>query len=276
MRNRAVLFLCLLLLTLPVVMPSEAADGGDFVIFRAKLAPYYIENQSVQVQVYALVFRDNKPTSESATIHIEIEGVNVEYSYKTSFQVNGGKITTQFLPALQEGHYKATLYAQKDSIKSETVVQDFGVTKPPVPYDCHFSQDGSKVYFTSHQLDQDGHLDRNFTFRLEIYYYRHGAGEAKVMTVSNITNTTITINPEWKHGIVYVDVIDRWGWRNSATMDLSNMQFSGIPLSYDYEYTQREPYKSHNLTNFILAGFALIILFLIATYIYNERRGEYD
>ena len=280
MRNKAVMALTLFLILSLSPMFSDAAisppsaNKGDYVIFRAQIAPYYIENQSVQIRVYALVFRDNKPSSESSQISIEIEGINIAYSYKSTIEIQGGRLSSQYLPALREGHYKITLYAQKDNMKSETVAQDFGVTKAPVPYEIHCSADGSKAYFRSHQLDPQGRLDANYTFRLEVYYYQHGAGEALVMTLTNITNATITINPAWKNGIVYIDVIDRWGWRNSATMDLNNLQFAGIPLSYDYEYSEREPYKSHNVINFLGAGIVLVFLLGLAYMLVKPKNPE--
>ena len=273
MRNKAIALIFLILILSPMAA-TAAESGSDFVIFRAQIAPYYIENQSIQIRIYALVFRANKPTAESATVQIDIKGVNVDYSYSTSTEINGGKLTSYYLPALREGHYTLSLYAKKDSLESEPVKQDFGVTKAPVPYEIHFSADGSKAYFRSHKLDYQGHLDANYTFTLEVYYYSHGAGEALVRTISNITNATITINPAWKNGIVYIDVIDKWGWRNSATMDLNNLQFAGIPASYDYEYKEREPYKSHSWVNFLLIGIVLIVLFWGILVLYGGKQHE--
>ena len=253
-----------LLLSLSYFPGNTDAEGGNYIILRAYAQPYYIENQSMQIMFYIVVFREGKPTNENVNVHIDITGINVNKTYSTVINIRGGKKVTEFLPGLPEGHYRIEIYAEKDNITSEPIKQDFGVTKPPVPYECFFDNDGSKIYFKSLQLNKTGDIDPNFTFTLYIYVYQHGTGETLVQTLTNTTKTVITIPDEWKQGIVYVDVVDRWGWRNSANADFQHMQFEGIPISYDYLYEQREPYQSRSWMWWIAAIIVIIaVLYLI-------------
>ena len=276
MKRASKLFLTFLLLSLFLnYFPGNTqADSGDYIIFRAKASPFYIENETIQIQFYAVVFRDNKPTNENCDVHIEIQGLNINESYNTTMNIRGGKIATKYLPGMLEGHYKITLFAEKDGITSEEIKQDFGVTKPPVPYTCFFDGDGSHIYFKSEKLNETGEIDPDFPFTLYIYVYQHGTGETLVQTVTNVTKIKITVSEEWKNGIVYVDVVDCWGWRNSATMDFQNMQFEGTPLSYDYLYELREPYKSRQ---WLWVGSVMIIMIAVLIIVskLNEKRRQY-
>ena len=274
MRRALKLSLTLFLLLSVLYFPANnaQAQGGDYIILRAFAQPYYIENQSMQLQFYIVIFRDGKPTNENGNVHIDISGMNVNATYHTVLNIRGGRRINQFLPGLPEGHYQIEIYAEKDGITSEPIKQDFGVTKPPIPYECFFNNDGSKIYFESLQLNKTGNIDSNYTFTLYVYVYQHGTGETLVRTLTNTTKAVITISGEWKQGIVYVDVVDMWGWRNSASADFQHMQFEGIPISYDYLYTEREPYQSRSwmsvLSAFIVLAAALYLIYRLS------RRGE--
>ncbi len=242
---------------------SVSSMSGDYVIFRANISPLYIENESVVIQVMAVPFQGNKPVGETSTVHITITGVNVLYHYSEDYSVGSGRYETLYLPALKEGHYDMTLYAEWHGIRSKLVDQDFGVTKAPVPYSLSFSDDGSVIYFTSLQLNSTGQPDPHFPFTLEIYEFVHGEGESLVITYKNITQITIHVPNEWKRGILYVEVVDCWGWHNSATIDLAKMQFQGIPVSYDYMYTQQEPFASRRPSYIIATAIAIIIVIVL-------------
>ena len=254
------------------VQASVGSAGGDFVIFRANISPLYIENESVIVQVLAIPFQGNKPTGESSTVHVQISGINVKYNYSQQFTVHSGRAETLYLPALAEGHYDILLYAEWRSIKSKVVDQDIGVTKAPVPYSLTFTDDGSYIRFTSLKMNKTGVPDPNFPFRLEVYQYTHGGGESLVTVYTNVTNITIHVPDNWKTGILYVEVVDCWGWRNSATINLAAMQFQGIPVSYDYHYAEREPFASR-WPSYIAAsmiGMAIVIYLLYRRWGANE------
>jgi hypothetical protein len=63
-------------------------------------------------------------------------------------------------------------------------------------------------------------------------------------------------------GIVIIDIIDKWGWKNSATMDLSSFSFTGIPEMYDYGYKYREPFWSRRLPLILLSILGAIACFV--------------
>ncbi len=236
-----------------------SVGSGDYVIFRAIISPLYIENESVIIQVLAVPFQDNKPVGETCTVYVKISGLNTNYNYSQQYTVHSGRAETLYLPALKEGHYDMNLYAAWNGLPSRNVDQDFGVTKPPVPYSLSFSEDGSYIRFKSLKLNSTGVPDPDYPFKLEIYEYVHGSGESLITTYKDITNITIYVPENWRAGILYVEVIDCWGWRNSATINLAQMQFQGIPLSYDYHYTQREPFASR-MPYYIIISLILLVL----------------
>ncbi len=257
-----------LIILILVVTPGVLAQTGpsmrsDYVIFRALISPLYIENECVVIQVMVIPFHNNKPLAESCTINVTIEGLNVNYTYHGEYSVFSGRKQTLYLPPLTEGHYNIRMVAIWRNIRSRVTDQDFGVTKPPVPYYLSFSDDGSLIVFESLKLNESGLPDPNYPFRLEIYMYTHGSGESLVTVYTNVTNITIHVPASWKRGILYVEVIDVWGWRNSATINLAEMRFQGLPVSYDYEYTQREPFASRQPI-FIAISLVLLIIGIVA------------
>ncbi len=260
----ALTYIFFLLFTVGVATQIHALGSSNYVIFRANIAPLYIENESVVIQVLSIPFENNKPVGESSTVHIILTGINVQYNYSQEFSVHSGRSKTLYLPALKEGHYNIQLWAEWRGERSYKVQQDIGVTKAPIPYSLAFSDDGSYIKFTSLKLNKTGVPDPNFPFRLEIYQFTHGAGESLVTTYTNITNITIHVPDNWKTGILYVEVVDVYGWRNSATINLAEMQFQGVPVSYDYHYMQREPFASRYtyIVIFVLVGLIISIVAL--------------
>ena len=258
----------IILISVLLFLPAySSAGGGNYIIMRANVNPLYIEGESIFIQAFILVFKNNKPTDESATLHIKIQGLNVNYSYSEETILRGGKRESIYLPALQEGHYKITLYAEKGTLKSRTFTFDFGVSKPPVPYSAEFSPGGSKFYFKSLKLTENGTIDPNYPFTLKFYSMQHGGGETLVRTITNVTELTMKIPESWRHGILIVEVIDKWGWKNSATMDLSSFSFTGIPLMYDYEYALREPFRSHHW-KYIIVSILIFLLIMFSLFVF--------
>ncbi len=254
---------------------SFHASASNYIIIRTNVNPMYIEGDPIRIQVFILVFRNNKPTDETAEIIIKISGIGINYSYEEHVTIRGGRRYTISLPSLKEGHYYISIQAIKGNMKSQKIKVEFGVTKAPIPYSIHFSPDGSKLYFTSLKLNQTGVPDPDYPFTLYIYASSHGTGEVLIRTIKNVTKLTLSIPSSWRSGTLIVDVVDIYGWRNSATMDLSTFSFEGIPAMYDYEYMLKEPFKSRTLqraaTAFIIL-IILIILFIIFAGAYNVRR----
>ena len=257
------LFLFFLLSILFFASFSSAANN-NFIIIRANVNPMYIEGESVQIQAFILVFRSNKPTDESATLHIEIIGKNIEYNHKEEFTIHGGRIKTYSMPALKEGYYKVIIFATKAGLSSQKILFEFGVTKAPVPYSAYFTNNGKKFYFKSLRINETGEIDPNYPFTLKIYSWTPPNEATLIRTIKNATEITVSIPSSIRksNGIIIVDIIDKYGWKNSATMDLSSFLFTGIPKMYDYGYRYREPLSSTNIF-YIITGIIIIIGLLV-------------
>lgn len=236
-----------------------SSAGGDYIIIRCNVNPLYIENEPVLIQAFVIVFRNGRPTDESAVLHVEIKGLNVNYSYAEEFKIHGGKRETYSLPGLAEGHYRITIFAEKAGIVSQKMAFEIGVTKPPVPYSAYFTKDGRQFYFKSLKLNETGEIDPEYPFTIKIYSWKPPNDAVLIRTIANVTEIKVDIPSSIRRagGIVIVDVIDKWGWKNSASMDLASFSFTGIPLMYDYGYKYREPFKSMNVF-YIIAGIAII------------------
>lgn len=253
-----------------IFLPISSATSGNYIIIRANVNPLYIAHEPVQIQAFILVFRNGRPTDESATLHIEIKGINVNYSYSEDITIPGGRRKTYSLPALAEGHYKITIFARKGGISSQKIVFECGVTKAPVPYDAHFSPDGKKFYFKSLKLNETGQIDQNYTFTLKIYSWIPPNEATLIRTIENVTEITITMPSSLVRsgGIAVIEIRDRWGWINSATMDISSFNFAGIPCMYDYGWYAREPFWSRHMpmlaASIILVLFAIVLIFYMA------------
>lgn len=261
--------LILIILSISFITPmisstARSKQSGDYITLRTQVPSMYIANQSINLKIQAMVFRDDKPSDESSTIHVEINKIDSEYSYETEFNVKPQK-TTKKLISLDTGHYEIKIYAKKDNIKSREVAQNFGVSKPPVPYEISFTNGGKAIFFKSKKINSTGHIDPNFKFTIKIYRYRHGQGETLIRTIKNVTDIKINIKESWQSGIIIVHVIDRWGWQNSADMNIDQLQFTGSPEQYDYEQTHREPYESRRIYIFILIAVFLIVLYFIGS-----------
>ena len=265
--------LAMLLLLLFLLLPHAHAKS-DYIIIRCNVNPLYIVGESIQIQAFILVFRNGKPTDESATLKVTVTGIDVNYERQEQFQIKGGKLRNFFLAALnEEGHYKIRIYAEKGVIKSQTMSFEFGVTHAPVPYFIEFSPGGEKLYFRSLKFDENGSIDPNYPFTLYIYQMEHGKGETLINTFKNVTNITYTIPKRLRRGIISVEVVDCYGWRNSATMDFSSFSFSGEPIMYDYEWKERYPFKGRTWKQILVT--VLVMAILLPLLIIIVRRYEY-
>lgn len=262
------------LIVVMCALSGYAAAGGDYVIFRANVNPLYIAGESVFIQVFALVFQNGKPTDQSATVDITMKEIGGNYSYHEEVQISGGRTRNVNLPALDEGHYRMTLYAEKHGIRSQTISFEFGVSQAPVPYEIYFNQDGSKVHFRSGRLDETGNFDEKYPFTLQIWYSQYGSEDVPVKVIKNVTHADVTIPLSVRQllGVVYVDVIDVYGWKNSDSMDLSSFSFTGVPISYAYGYQHMEPWSSRTLPRIIMALAIILILFAIIFYVGTRKR----
>ena len=274
-KNLWKIFFPLFLLIILFLPAFSSASGGNYIIIRANVNPLYIAHEPVQIQAFILVFRNGKPTDESATLHVEVKGINVNYEYSEDITIPGGRRKTYSLPALDEGRYRITLFARKGGVSSQKMAFECGVTKAPVPYDAHFSPDGKKFYFKSLRLNETGQINKNYTFTLKIYGWVPPNEATLIRTIKNVTEITVTMPSQLVHsgGIAVVEIRDKWGWINSATMDMSSFNFAGIPAQYDYGWHAREPFWSRRLPMLASAIIFIILAIIVIYFMSRWYRG---
>lgn len=253
---------------------AQGFTSADYIIFRGWISPMYIQNVSAPIKVMAIPYQNNKPFSAQLTVVYQVRGLNVDYELNGTESVISGRISVIYLPPMQQGHYEITIYARYGGVTSRKMTEDFAVSPPPDPYELSITPDGSVITFKSKVLNETGHIDPNVTFRLEIYVYEHGLSESLVTSYDGITNLTIRVPEEWRHGILIVEVVDRWGWRNGMGIDISQFRFYGPPLQYDYYYSHREPFASRQIW-YLVAAIVLIIVLAIILGWYYTRGGSY-
>ena len=196
----------------------------------------------------------------------------MNYHTNRTISVYAGRQRTVYLDPMQEGHYDIKLYAEWHGLRSKIVDQDFGVSPAPEPYELYFDDDGSHIHFKSKVLNSTGQIDPDVPFRLEIYLW-DGSKQTLVASYNNVTILDITVPQSWKGGILIVDVIDKYGWRNGMSINLNNFQFEGYPVEYDYQYMHREPFASRQIW---YEAVALIIILVIAYYARRWYSGGED
>ena len=249
------------------------ANSGDYIIFRAQIAEMYIENATAPMRVRAIYYASNSiPQSLDIEIPYTITGPD-NYKLQSSVTIRSGQDMTINLPPMHKGHYHIDIHAEAKGVSSEPLRQDFAVSPAPVPYELSLSDDGAHLFFRSKQLNETAQPDPNFPFTIEIYSYRLHAGESLVTKYSNISELDMDIPQEYRHGIITIDIIDRWGWRNGDSVDISNSIFTGYPLQYDYDYQMREPYKSRTPMYFAYALITIAFFYIMAILIRRRFEG---
>ena len=273
MRSKGFFLLLILLLPTLIYFPGNThASGGDYIIFRGQVAEMYIENATAPVKVRAVYYAANNiPQSINIDIPFTVTGYN--YSYSSQITLLSGHEALISLPPMPAGRYTIEIYATAQGISSEHLRQDFAVSPAPLPYEIALSDDGTHLYFSSKVLNETGQIDPNITFRVELYNYQMHVGEVLIRTY-NTTNMSIEIPASYRHGILIIEVYDKYGWRNGNGVDISQAVYAGPPLQYDFDYKLREPYASRSMWYAAAAFISIIIIFMIASRRYEADGGE--
>ena len=267
--RKALVLLTLALTFSPLLFTTSDAGGSNYVILRANVNPLYIAGESVFIQAFVLVFQGGKPTDMGAALDITIMEIGGNYTAHHVRDIRGGRKITINLPALDEGHYAINIRAECEGMKSQVLSFEFGVSKAPVPYSVYFNHDGSMVHFRSGRLNETGNYDERYGFTLKIWYSQYGSDAVPVKTLTNVTHADIRIPDSIRHslGVVYVDVTDIYGWKNSDTMDLQSFSFTGMPETYAYGYRHMEPWASRTWSKIGIALFIIIFLLVLVALI---------
>jgi len=255
-----IIIISLLILVFISNIPNTSkAYNSTGIILKVNASPLYIENQSIVIEIEGLYFVNNIPQGTQINYQISIfQNNNLVESNDISGQ-NGMIIYTQ-LNGLPVGLYSYSISASCEGVTSSINSGQFLVTYPPVPYTAYFLSNGEFV-FHSDQYTLKGKYDPNYTFTIVIEYIYAGGGSYTSNTFTNVTNMTFT--PTDMGQIVAVNIIDKWGWINSASINIAKMQFTGTPLTYDFSYYQRSPYTSVWWQNLIIDLILIGIFFII-------------
>jgi len=269
MNKISIIFIISLLMLLLIgnIPNISGASNSTGIILKANVSPLYIENQSIFMQLQALYFVNNIPQGTMINYEISIFQNN-NLIEKGDISGQNGMIINAQLNGLPVGLYSYSIVASSQGVISPINSGQFLVTYPPVSYTAYFLSNG-KFVFHSDQYTIKGKYDPNYTFTIVIQYIYVGGGSYIAHTFYNVTNMTFT--PPNMGQIVAVNIIDRWGWINSASINIAQMQFVGIPLTYDFSYYERSPYSSVWWQNLLIDVIIIALIFLVLIWYVRSR-----
>lgn len=248
-----------------VVCRTASAGGIDFATLRVSVPDIWLENVSVPVRYRVGVYSHHIGVSTTVVLSVEVSG---PVSWAGSYEVLSFRPGEVRIPPLPRGYYEVRVSAEGLSYMFRMVI-----APPPVPYESAFSPDGSTYVFRSKKLVMNGTKpDPRFPFTLYFTVYVPGSGEFLAMVKENVTELEMEIPEEWKRGIVMVDVVDVYGWRNSKGMDLSKGILGSGPDAYDY-LALREPPRAWARPEVLLAAAVAFVggVFLIWRFLRPPR-----
>jgi hypothetical protein len=260
------IFIALALLSL-VVTTTIPASGQESVL-RVNVAPMYIENTSIYVQLEGLFAENNIPQSASLTYYLTIYSSNGSEIEGGSITQQNGVIFTYYLNGIPEGYYYLDVYFTTGNSNSSIETVYFIVAPPPVPYTAFFLSNGEFV-FHSDMLNTTGKANQSYWFRITISYQYLGGGSE---TAGSFNTTNMTFRPTNEGETVVVNIMDKYGWLNSAGMDLQNDIFTGPPLVYSFAPVPN-PYSSVWYEN-IIVDVVIIVVLLGGIYLYARKNRE--
>lgn len=265
--NRLIAILISLTLLLLVVTTTSTVSGQESVL-RVNVAPMYIANTSIYVQLEGLFAENNIPQAASLTYYLAI------YSSNGS-QVEGGSITQQnglgftyYLNGIPDGYYYLNVYFTTGSGNSSLETIYFIVSPPPVPYTAMFLSNGDFV-FHSDVLNATGKPNQSYWFQVTISYQFQGGGS---QTAGTFNTTNMTFKPADEGETVVVNIMDKYGWLNSEGINLQNDIFTGPPLVYSFAAVPN-PYSSVWYQN-ILIDVLIIVVLLGGIYLFVRKNRD--
>lgn len=260
-------------LSLAVLSPAHASPSE--MVERADVAPSYIANQTIVVQLYGEYDVANIPQTGDINYLMEIisgfNGSIVESAHASELNANWFYYYFNGMPA---GFYYFFAYFTYDGITSPIMNVSFLVHPPPVPYTAYW--DGSTFIFHSNQYNLTGAYNISDPFTIEVSY-QYQSGQSETMGVyTNVTNMTIPTQNLGQN--VLINVIDKYRWENSNNINFADLQFVGAAYEYSYEPTP-QPQASTQWSNValvvIVIVLAIVMIFLL-TGQGRRRRDNYD
>ncbi|MCL4447047.1 MAG: hypothetical protein M1163_01410, partial [Candidatus Thermoplasmatota archaeon] len=225
------------------------------------------ENTSIYVQIEGIFAIENIPQSSALTYYLSIYDNNGSKIESGTITAPNGEILTYYLNGIEQGYYSLQVYFTTNGENCSPITTNFLVSPPPVPYTALFLSNGEFI-FHSDMLNTTGKANQSYPFQVTISYQFPG-GSSQTVGVFNTTNMTFTPSNEGE--TVVVNVMDKWGWLNSAGVNIQQDIFSGPPLTYTFGNVPN-PYGSVWFENVI--GDVMIIVFLLGTIYYFVRRSS--
>ncbi len=265
--NRLIAIFIALTLLFLVAIATGTASGQESVL-RVNVAPMYIENTSIYVQLEGLFAENNIPQAAALTYYLTIYSSNGSQIEGGSITQQNGVVFTYYLNGIPEGYYHLNVYFTTAGSNSSMETTYFIVSPPPVPYTAMFLSNGDFL-FHSDVLNTTGKPNQSYWFQVTISYQFQGGSS---QTIGAFNTTNMTFRPADEGETVVVNIMDRYGWLNSAGINLQNDIFTGPPLVYSFAAVPN-PYSSVWYQN-ILIDVIIIVVLLGGIYLYVRRNGE--
>ncbi len=265
--NKLIATLIALTLLLLVVVTTGTASGQENVL-RVNVAPMYIANTSISVQLEGLFAENNIPQAAALTYYLTVYSSNGSQIEGGSITQQNGVIFTYYLNGISEGYYYLNVYFTTADSNSSLETTYFIVSPPPVPYIAMFLSNGDFI-FHSDVLNTTGKPNQSYWFQVTISYQFQGGGS---QTVGTFNTTNMTFKPADEGETVVVNIMDKYGWLNSAGINLQNDIFTGPPLVYSFAAVPN-PYSSVWYQN-ILIDVLIIAVLLGGIYLYVRNNKD--
>ena len=265
--NRLIAILISLTLLLLVVTTTSTVSGQESVL-RVNVAPMYIANTSIYVQLEGLSAENSIPQAASLTYYLAIYSSNGSQVEGGSITQQNGLVFTYYLNGIPDGYYYLNVYFTTGSGNSSLETIYFIVSPPPVPYTAMFLSNGDFV-FHSDVLNATGKSNQSYWFQVTISYQFQGGGS---QTAGAFNTTNMTFKPADEGETVVVNIMDKYGWLNSEGINLQNDIFTGPPLVYSFAAVPN-PYSSVWYQN-ILIDVLIIVVLLGGIYLFVRKNRD--
>lgn len=242
--------------------------GSPETVLRVDLAPMYIANESIVIGFEGIYAINNIPQSGDLVYHVIIISANNTTVESNTISEPNGYSFQLTMNGIPEGYYLLKASYNFGNVSSGNQSGSFLVSPPPVPYSAFFLGNGELV-FHSLMLNSTGKPNASYPFIVTVSYQYPG-GSAVVAHVFNTTNMTFAVPDQGQ--TVVVNVMDKYGWLNSQSINIQEQVYTGMPLVYTFGQVP-QPYASTWLPN-ILIDVVLIAVLLGGMYKYFKRKSR--
>lgn len=254
---KSIISFMIMAMVIALFMTVVPVNGqGPQMIERANVAPMYIANQTIDVQVEGLYAISNVPQAGSLSYTLSVLNENGTIVETGNITEPNGLEFFYYFNGLPPGMYTFSAVFYINGISSQPIELNFLTSPPPIPYTAYIANGNGTFYFHSDEYNLTGAYNVSDPFTVVVAYQYPGGG-AQTIGIYNTTNFTFT--PENLGQTVVINVRDKWGWQNSNHIDLQALEFTGTPYSYTFANSPPEPFGSSWWTNVLVIVFVIII-----------------